>query len=240
MFNDNVYFEIVHGKHVFCDFSEPENAQKKIVIMSHGFRGTNDGPARQFVDFGRILNKEGFSVLRFDQLHSANSEGDYVDSSFKEWVYTIVYFANKFLKEGYEVNLLGQSMGASATIAATFDPLIKNKIPCILLWVPDPETDFVGNPNDILEEGGQKYKNSFWQEAMDSNIFTCLDAYQGKIHLVYGEIDRYVSRELVDKTVQLVKDKGQEVLILKGQDHSPWEYNLVHEVYRQELAKLKE
>lgn len=240
MFNDKVYFEKINGKNVFCDLSEAENSQKKIVIMSHGFRGTNEGPARQFVDFQRILNKEGFSVLRFDQTNGGNSEGDYLDTSFNGWVNTIVYFADKYLKNGYEVDLLGQSMGASATIVATSNPLIKDKIPCILLWVPDPETDFSGNPEEILEEGGQMYRNYFWQEAKDSNIFQCLNDYQGKIHLVYGEVDRYVSNELMDKTIKIVKDKKQEVMVLKGQDHSPWEYDLVQEVYKQELAKLRE
>jgi hypothetical protein len=58
--------------------------------------------------------------------------------------------------------------------------------------------------------------------------------------LIYGEVDRYVSKELMDKTIKAVKDKKQEVMILKGQDHSPWEYGIVQEVYKQELAKLKE
>ncbi len=240
MFTDKVYFEEVRGKKVFCSFSESDISTKKIVIMSHGFRGTNVGPARQFVDFQRILNKEGFSTLRFDQPNGGNSEGDYLDTSFNEWVNTIVYFANKFLKEEYEVNILGQSMGASATIAATSNPLIKDKIPCILLWVPDPETDFSENPGEICEEGGQKYRSTFWQEAKDSNIFQCLNDYKGKIHLVYGEVDRYVSKDLMNKTIKTVKDKGQEVMILKGQDHSPWEYDLAQEVYKQELDLLKQ
>ncbi len=237
---ETVFFEKINNKKVFCYFSEPKPSQKKLIIMSHGFRGSSEGPARQFVDFQRILNKERFSVLRFDQPNSGNSDGDFLDVSFKEWVNTIVFFVNKYLKDGYEVNLLGQSMGASATIVATSNPLIKDKISCILLWVPDPETDFSEDPQKTYEEGGQKYRGSFWQEAKDSNILKCLNDYEGKIHLVYGEIDRYVSRKLMDETIKIVKDKGQEVMILKGQDHSPWEYDLVQEVYKQELAKLKE
>ena len=97
MFNEKVYFEQVNGKQIFCDFSEPENPQKKIVIMSHGFRGSSTGPARTFVDFQRILNKEGFSVLRFDQPNSGNSEDDYLETSYNEWVDTITYFAKNTL-----------------------------------------------------------------------------------------------------------------------------------------------
>lgn len=240
MYNNKLYFECVRDKKIFCIFSEANVSNKKIVIMSHGFRGSNIGPARQFVDFQRILNKEGYSVLRFDQPNSGNSEGDYSTSSFKEWVDTIVYLANKFIKDGYEVNLLGQSMGASATIVATTFPSIKNMIPCILVWVPDPKSDISVVLNMIYEEGGQKHYGSFWQEAKDSNILQCLRNYQGKIHLVYGENDKYVKKELKDKTIKIVKDKGQAVMILKGQDHSPWEFDLAQEIYKQELIKLKE
>lgn len=82
---DIIKYENINGKKIATYFSVPENGDsKKIVIMSHGFRGSSLGPARQFVDFQRLLNKKGYSVLRFDQPNSGNSEGDYFDSSFNE------------------------------------------------------------------------------------------------------------------------------------------------------------
>jgi len=240
MFNDKVYFENVNGKQIFCDFSEPENPQKKIVIMSHGFRGSSIGPARTFVDFQRLLNKEGFSVLRFDQPNSGNSEGDYLETSYNEWVDTIVYFTKKYLDQGFKVSLLGQSMGGAATVVATSRPELKDKIPCILLWVPGVnEGDFNGNSEEIFEEAGQKYKGKFWMEAREADFFKCLGNYTGKIHLVHGENDRYISQELRDKVIDIVKEKGQQVKILKDQDHSPWEFDLCQEIYKEELELLK-
>lgn len=237
---EKVYFEEINGKKIFCYFSEPELSQKKIVIMSHGFRGANPGPARQFVDFQRLLDKEGFSVLRFDQPNSGNSDGDYLDVSYKEWVDTTTYFAKKYLDLGYKVALMGQSMGAAVTIVATNREELKNKIPCILLWVPGVnDGDFKGDMEEIFEEGGQKYKGKFWKEAQQGTTFKCLEEYTGGIHLVYGEMDRFVSQELRDKVIQIVKGKGEPYVILKGQDHSPWEFDLVQEVYKQEIAKLK-
>lgn len=239
MFSDKVYFEEINNKKVFCILSEPNPTQKKILIMSHGFRGSSIGPARTFVDFTRILNQNGISVLRFDQPNSGNSEGDYVDSFFNEWVSTTTYFARKYLESGYKVALLGQSMGATTTVIATSKPEIKGKISCILLWVPDPKSTFNEDPNKVEEEGGQKYKNTFWQEAKNSDFFKCLNDYNGKIYLVYGEDDRYISQELRDQIAKVVKDKGQPVKILKGQDHSPWDFDLVQEVYKEELKILK-
>lgn len=206
--------------------------------MAHGFRGSSIGPAREFVDFAKLLSSNGYSVLRFDQPKSGNSEGDYLESSFNEWIETIVYFANKYLTLDYQVALLGQSMGASATVAATHDPSIAGRIPCILLWVPDPKSNIEEMAGRVYEEGGQKYDGKFWQEARDSNFFECLTSYSGAIHLVYGETDRYVQQDLKDKTINIVKAKSQPVMVLKGQDHSPWDYDLVQSVFEAELALL--
>ncbi len=236
----SVFFEEIADKKVFCTFAEPANPAKKLVIMSHGFRGSSIGPARQFVDFEQVLTQNGYSVFRFDQPNCGNSEGDFLQSSFNEWVATIVYFTDKYLKLGYQVALLGQSMGASATVAATHDQLIAGKVPCILLWVPDPKSNIEEMAGQIYEEGGQKYDGKFWQEARDSNFFECLNSYNGAIHLVYGESDRYVQQDLKDKTIAIVKAKSQPVMVLKGQDHSPWNYDLVQSVMKSELSLLNE
>jgi len=239
MTEEKTFFEKIREKKVFVCLSQVETDKKKMVVMSHGFRGSSIGPARNFVDFQRFLNENGYSVLRFDQPNSGNSDGDYVDSSFNEWVDTTTYFAKKYLDLGYKVGLLGQSMGASTTVVASARPEIAGKIDCMLLWVPDPETDFEGIIDEIGEEGGQRYRNEFWKEAMDADFFGCLDKFNGKIHLVYGEKDRYVSLKLRKETIKLIQEKGQTVKILKGQDHSPWDYDLTWEVYKEELEVLK-
>lgn len=236
----SVSFEKINGKNIFVVFSKPEITQKNLVIMSHGFRGSSIGPARTFVDFERILLKNGFSVLRSDQPNSGNSEGDYIDSSFDEWVDTTTYFANKYLDEEYRVALLGQSMGASTTVVASARPEIKGRIKCLILWVPDPKTTFNKSPDDVYEEGGQKYKGTFWQEAKESDFFGCLKQFEGAIHLVYGENDKYISEELRKEVVDVVNAKNQKVTILKGQDHSPWEFDIAQKVYDMELKMLQE
>lgn len=235
----NTTFENINSKKVFQILTEPDVPQKKIIIMSHGFRSTSIGPARTFVNFEKLLLNKGFSVLRFDQPNSGNSEGEFINSSFKEWVDTTTYFAKKYLDMDYKVCLLGQSMGATATMAVTSQVEIKNKIPCIILWVPDPESTFDKDPDKINEEEGQKYKESFWKEAFETNFFKNLKEYIGGIHLVYGQNDKYVSKELRDETVKRVQEKNQTVMILKGQGHSPWEYDICNEVYNEELKFLE-
>ncbi len=161
--------------------------------------------------------------------------------SYDEWVSTLAYFSKKYLDSGYRVGLMGQSMGGAVTVIATSKEELRDKIPCILLWVPGVNAgDFNGDTNEVFEEAGQKYKGRFWLEARNANFFKCLDEYKGGIHLVYGEKDRYINKALRDKVIEIVKRKGEPFMVLKGHDHSPWEYDVVQEVYKQEIAKLKQ
>lgn len=235
----HVSFENINNKKIFQIFTEPDIPQKKIVIMSHGFRSSSIGPARTFVNFEKFLLKKGFSVLRFDQPNSGNSEGDYIDSSFNEWVDTTTHFAEKYLNKNYKVSLLGQSMGATVTMVVASKKKLEDKIPCIILWVPGPGTDFNKSANVIYEEEGQKYKGTFWQEAKDVNFFKCLDKYKGGIHLVYGEEDRYISKKLREKVIKKIKNKNQEVMILSKQNHSPWSFDVCQFVFKKELEFIK-
>jgi uncharacterized protein len=237
---DKVYFEVVNNKRIFCIFSEPKDLKKEIIIMNHGFRGDSLGPARTFRDFAKLLLEAGYAVFRFDQPNSGNSEGDYLNSSFNEWVETTSYFAREFLSKGYKVSLLGQSMGATTSGVVASREEFRNKISSILLWVPgvtDPEHKI--KANKIYEEAGQKYRGQFWLEAAKEDFPNCLNNYEGKIHLVYGDRDRYVRDELREKVIKIIKQEKQEYLILKGQDHSPWNYDIAQDVYTKQLSFLK-
>ena len=95
-----------------------EASTKKVVIFCHGFRGTSTGPARFFVKAARELEKEGISSVRFDQYGSGNSDGEFEESRFDDWVATTIAIARDYLSNGYEVALFGQSMGAATVINA--------------------------------------------------------------------------------------------------------------------------
>ena len=75
-------------------------------------------------------------------------------------------------------------------------------------------------------------------EVRKANFFKCLNDYVGGIHLVYGEKDKFMSKVLRNKVIEKVRAKNQPYLVLKGQDHSPWEYELVQKVYSEELELL--
>jgi hypothetical protein len=235
---ETVFFERFQGKKIFCTFSEPKRAKKHLIIMAHGFRGTSIGPARAFVDFEQLLLQQGFSVLRYDHPSSGNSEGAHIDSSFNEWVDCIVFIAKRYLKQGYTLTILGQSMGATAAMIASTTTGLRGKLHSLLLWVPDPKSDFSGNPKTTYEENGQQYKGSFFQEAKNKNFFSSLAQYTGLLHVVYGEKDKYISKELRIRVIEHARRKGL-VLILSKEDHSPWTSTSYQKVYAAELEILK-
>jgi uncharacterized protein len=232
--------EVFADQTLFTLLSEPDVPTGKLVIMAHGFRGNSTGPARTFVNFERALIEDGFSCLRFDQPCSGNSTGDFADSSFSLWIETIVYLATRYIRSGFRVALLGQSMGASATIAASARPELRNQVPCVLLWVPDPVVavdDAEAGP--LGEEDGQLYPLSFWTEARDARFFDCVASYRGGIHLVYGDRDRYVAPELRQQVIDAVSKRGDPVLVLPDEDHSPWRFASAQRVFEQQRAFLK-
>lgn len=164
-----MFFEKINGKKIFAILTEPENPQKKIVIMCHGFRGSSLGPSRIFVDSEEL----------------------------------------------------------------------KDKIQCLLLWVPDPKSTFNNVVDAVYEENGQKYKGTFWQEVKEADFFGCLEKYKGAIHLVYGEEDKFITKDLREQVMAKVGEKGQPFIILPGQDHSPWAFDSCQKVYREELDFLR-
>lgn len=232
-----VCFEKVNGKRIFVTTDFVQDS-KRLVIFSHGFRGNSCGPARQFVTFARLLNLAGFSTLRFDQPCCGNSEGNFLDVSFLEWVATTQHFAQKYLKQNFEVTLMGQSMGASTSVIVSAQPSLKNKISNLLLWVPDPKSDLEVKADKIYEEDGEKYYGRFWLEMMDCDFFACLGKFKNPIHLVYGDEDRYISSALRLDTIKAVANKGGKVLILADEDHSPWKYKNALTVMKEEIELI--
>lgn len=236
----HVGYETVGENNIFYIHTGADTESRKMVIMLHGFRGSSVGPSRAFVDFERLLIDAGYDVLRFDQPCCGNSSGDFIDSSFNSWVSTTIYFIKKYLSAGYEIALLGQSMGATTAMVASVKEGIIERIRTIMLWVPDPKSTFNNDPDVEYEEGGQRYKGTFWLEARNAGFFDCLETYTGSLHLVYGESDKYIDAEMRNMVIKIAEQKGHLVSVLAGQDHSSWDYSVMQDLYQQEIGFLRE
>ena len=236
-----VDFVNILGREVFTLLAEPAEATNRLLIMSHGFRGSSIGPAREFFDLERLLVDDGIACLRFDQPCSGNSDGDFRDSSFDVWIDTITELARRQLDAGFRVAVLGQSMGGLATMVATSKPELRDRITAVILWAPGindsaefPGRDWLELPfpgASYVDEEGRRVRADFWREAHNAGFFGALDEFGGAIHLVFGEHDRFDPDGLRHHAIERVRARGHEVTVLPGQDHSIWDYDLAQGVY---------
>lgn len=200
---------------------------KDIVIFCHGFRSSSIGPNRLFVVLSRLFAKQGISSFRFDQFGSGNSEGDFLDSSFNDWIATTKSIVSHYLKKGYRVALLGQSMGGAMVLAVGSEI---QDLSSIVAWVPDPNIELFEPPaSGFLEEGGQRVGGIYWQEAYDARVAEKLPRVQAPTYIVQCSNDEYVS----SGNHQAILENAQphhKVEMLSGYTHSSWTYDQAQEV----------
>lgn len=209
----------LNGRRISTAFHD--GGSKKIVIFCHGYRGSNIGPNRLFVRAARQLAEREISSLRFDQVGSGNSEGDFFDSSFTDWIETTKTIARYYSEQGYQVALFGQSMGGATVIAAGAE--LQN-LSAIVAWVPDPNVeDFVSPENNIIEENGQTVQARFWQEAHDAKIADKLQLIKVPLYIVQCTADEYVNQQNRDAIAKNVQP-NHKIDTFEGYSHGRWTY----------------
>ncbi len=206
--------------------------EKSIVIFCHGYRSTSVGPNRFFVRASNALAELGVSSLRFDQYGCGNSEGDFYDSSFNDWVATTKAIAQDYIVKGYTVSLFGQSMGGSTVLVAASElPDIK----CVVAWVPDASVNVFNKPESgYMEESGQRVQSAYWQEAHEARIAEKIALVQAPAYIVQCTDDEYVD----EKNRAAISNNAQSnhvVKIFDGYSHSRWSYDQAEEIIQESV-----
>lgn len=232
---ESTQFETINSHKIATVFQDTGN--KKIVIFCHGFRSSTIGPNRFFVRLARLLEKEGISSLRFDQFGSGNSEGDFLNSSFNDWIATTKEIVNKYHKEGYKIALLGQSMGGAAVLAVAAET--QDKISSVVAWVPDASIDTPQMQGDYMEEGGQRVQWDFWKEAHEAQVVDCFKKTKIPEYIFLSTQDEYVSQESQNALIT-VAQPHQKIEVLQDHSHSSWNYDQATEVIQKTINFIKE
>jgi alpha-beta hydrolase superfamily lysophospholipase len=216
---ENTQIQIYNGHRLATVFHD--TGDKKLVIFCHGYRSSTIGPNRFFVRAARKLAEHGISSLRFDQYGSGNSEGDFFDSSFNDWVATTKAIVQDYFSKGYAIALLGQSMGGSAAITAAAE---SSELTAVVAWVPDASVDEFHPPvSGAIEEGGQIVQASFWQEAHDARVGDQLPKVKAPVYIVQCTADEYVDAANREKLIQNAQPQ-HTVENFEGYKHSTWTY----------------
>ncbi|MBI2011115.1 MAG: alpha/beta fold hydrolase [Candidatus Colwellbacteria bacterium] len=194
---------------------------KNLVIFCHGYRGSSIGPNRFFVRLARDLADKGISSLRFDQYGCGNSEGDFKDSSFNDWLETTRSIIRHYQERDFRIALLGQSMGGAAVIAVGSEL----DLVAVVAWAPDPNIEeFIAPESGIIEEGGQIVQVKYWQEAHDARVADRFPKIKAPTYIIFASEDEMVSRDNQEAIISRAQPH-QKVEVLEGHKHSAWTYN---------------
>jgi alpha-beta hydrolase superfamily lysophospholipase len=226
--------EIYNGHRIASAFHDAGG--RDVVVFCHGYRGTSVGPNRFFVRAARKLLKSQISSLRFDQYGSGNSDGDFHESSFIDWMATTKAIVSEFQQRGYRVGLFGQSMGGAAAIGVASD--VPN-LTALVAWVPDPNVDtFQSPPDGIVEESGQIVRAAYWQEAHDADIATRLRFVAAPTYIVQCGADDFVDKHNRDALVEQ-RQSNHQIEFFDGYSHSSWTYAQSEEIIEKSVDFLR-
>ncbi len=225
---DQLSFVEVDGRQIAVAFHVAPS--KKLVIFCHGFISSKIGPRRFFVRVARQLQERGICSLRFDQYGSGDSEGDFFDSSFNDWIATTKTFVRHYRDDGYQVALLGQSMGGAIVLAVAGD--LGADVASVVAWAPDPSVDDLLDDGEWSEEGGQRVQRQYWQEAHDARIVERFRAITTPTLVFFATADDYVSAEN-RQAISDMRQPHQRIELLEGWPHSAWTFDQATQVIDQ-------
>lgn len=97
----------------------PGSTLGDLVVLCQGyFSSTHVGPARLYVQIGRLLAARGLELVRADPLGVGDSDGDFEDSSYPGQLEDYRAVIARLRSEGpaRPLSLLGHSMGASLAL----------------------------------------------------------------------------------------------------------------------------
>jgi len=228
----SIYMKEFNGHQIACAFNDA--GSKEIVIFCHGFRGSNTGPRRFFVRTANELAKRGLSSLLFGQYGCGNSDGDFMESRFDDWVATTKAVTKHYLDQGYRVSLLGQSMGGATVIVAAAD---MPEISSVVAWAPGVITKPYEKSGEYMEEMGERVDHAFWEQAYEAKIADQLTRVKAPTLIFQCSDDKYISAE-DHAAIETNAQENHKVIMLKDHTHSGWTYDQATETINKTVDYL--
>src|SRR3989344_5494437 len=225
LFQNNKRQTLVGILHVPAGASE-KNKVPGIAIV-HGFGGSKED--FNIIDWCNHLALHGVAALRFDLSGSGESQGNFEDSLFSQWVNDakIALFQLESFKEidKTRLGIAGFSLGGSvALIAGAEDKRVK------AVAGLSPALEF--NPLDVLvkrrlvrartenriEMQGFLLKKQFFEDRMDYTPMQAVEKLGKPLLLLVGANDVIVEPETVKKAFERAK-QPKLLELIQGADH---------------------
>lgn len=184
------------------------------VIFLHGGGQSNKS---RYSFLQSHFEKYGVASLAFDFRGCGMSEGEFRDSSLtnrrRDTVAALGFFKQQTLLQDQNIYLWGSSMGTHVACRVVDDfPDVKG----LILQSPaaygrDAESLKLDERFTTLIQ-----RENSW---IDSPAFTSLEAFNGKVLVVYGEHDDVVPLGVQKRYKKICKQKGGDIVVLRGGAH---------------------
>lgn len=200
-----LYQEIKIDHKLIRGFLQKRDGQNDLVIMLHGFSGNKNDHHFMFRTYANAIFDEGYDVVRFDFLGSGDSDGVFEDISIASQCQQCNAIIKHYQKTYKKIHLWGFSLGG--VIAALDAAKWHNEISSLFLLSPAfplqrvmekilSTSKKVVNGYDMT---GFLVPDKFLEEVKNLNL-NVLNAYQGKLKIVIGNMDQYISlKEVVER-----------------------------------------
>ena len=221
------------GEKILGHLHIPDNKTDKLIILVHGFTGTENGPVNLFVELAEKLVSENFAVLRFNfrytdetwkEFHKMTMEGE------KEDLKLII---NKMSEKFSKIGLLGESMGGAVSILS-YDHRIK----CLVLWYPliklkgsDMEKFFTKEAQKELQETGFirnltskgiiKVNKKYVEELKNLDLSENIKKISCPVLLIHGDVDDVVPVTQSEEAFSILKEP-KKIEIIHNANHAWW------------------
>lgn len=138
---NKIFFKNKSGLKLCGIWHLPKNKTDKAIILAHGLNVDKD-ELGIFIYLANTLQKNGYSVFRFDFRGHGESEGNSIDLRVAGEIEDLEAAINYVKGEGYnEIGLLGASFGGP--VAVLYASNHQEYIKCLCLWNPTLNFDHV-------------------------------------------------------------------------------------------------
>lgn len=214
----------------------PENIDDNIpvVIMAHGFTGTNTEFGFSFVELSRKLEKEGIASVRFDFIGSGISDGEFIDMTLTSEIEDLKSIINYIKTLEYinkdKIALLGMSQGGvvSGMVAA----IKREDIKALCLWSPAAcitdnlkdghiqgvSIDEKAKMDGYVDVKGFKVGMNYIEDALRYDFYEISKDFDKNVLLVYGSEDFIVPEKYIKGYLDYYKDRA-EIVKVEGANH---------------------
>jgi len=219
---------------------------KGVVVIIHGyFSSQKIGPARFYVQLGRLFEKLGYIVYRFDAYGVGDSDGEYIEFTFESHKRDVLLIIDDihYSYPNMDIILCGHSSGSNIAMLIVSELHEINKM---ILISPafgefsgtekllDEEDITALNMGKLVYRKGIPISKKYIEQIKKEDILFNENALLVKTFFFIGKDDQFYNIDIIETKAKLFKDF--HIYMIEKADH-----NFLNPTSREELFdKLKQ